>query len=154
MATAVTAIETDELAVRQFLQSLFHKQDVAVTTDAATAMPVGGATAAGAAGAMAAAGAPLGVALRLHPRVDAAHPLVSHKGQLKKAVAGRFTGCSWMGASRPVGTTVNARPSIWPSTTLGMMTAPYTIAVATVAEAAIALNLHHMHMLQALLSMH
>lgn len=83
MATAVTNIDTDELAVRQFLQSLFHKQAVAVSQDAsaaaderaaaATAMP---ATAGAGYMGTAAAAAPI-LPLRLHPRVDAAHPLVS-----------------------------------------------------------------------------
>lgn len=81
MATAVTNIDTDELAVRQFLQSLFHKQAVAVSQDAsaaaderaaaATAMP---ATAGAGYMGTAAAAAPI-LPLRLHPRVDAAHPL-------------------------------------------------------------------------------
>jgi hypothetical protein len=67
MATAVTNIATDELAVRQFLQSLFQKQAVEVMhTDAE---PV-------AAGSPVSSGVATGPALKLHPRVDAAHPLV------------------------------------------------------------------------------
>lgn len=87
MATAVTAIATDEGAVRQFLQSLFRKQ--AIGTDAAAAAaPNAAAAATGAStGTTAATGVfglkTAGVAtaaptlpLWLHPRVDAAHPLV------------------------------------------------------------------------------
>lgn len=70
MATAVTNISTDELAVRQFLKSLFQKQAVDVMhtdADPSTAGLVGTVN----------GGVATGPALKLHPRVDAAHPLVS-----------------------------------------------------------------------------
>lgn len=75
MATAVTAINTDEAAVRTFLRSLFHKTVLLGGGTAAAGAPLSGA---------AAAGAPIsstawdGSPLKLHPRVDAAHPLVSY----------------------------------------------------------------------------
>jgi len=73
MSTAVTAIETNDVAVRQLLQSLFHKHSVQVTQDtpAAEAAAAGPAAAAAAAESMSAT-----TPLKLHPRVDAAHPMV------------------------------------------------------------------------------
>lgn len=88
MATAVTAIETDEVAVRQFLQSLFHKQ--AIATDAAAPAALSEAATAAAGGLAGTPAAPPAAGtfeltppaaapatpLWLHPCVDAAHPMV------------------------------------------------------------------------------
>lgn len=72
MSTAVTAIETNDVAVRQLLQSLFHKHSVQVTADTPAAEAEGPLAAAAAAAESMSAVTPL----KLHPRVDAAHPMV------------------------------------------------------------------------------